>query len=78
MTNFNHLSLVGLQITDTEYAEQHDLPISIAGTPDINNNVIAESDDPASEESRIEFLYALNGLREEANRIREMSDDTQS
>ena len=75
MTNFNHLSLIGLSITDTEYAEEHDLPISLAGTPDINNNVIAEAEDPASEESRIEFLYALNGIRELANKLREDPTD---
>ena len=62
--DFNHLNLAGFPISDVEYCEQFNLDPSLANTPAINDDVIKSADDPFNEESRIEFLYALNGLRE--------------
>lgn len=64
--NYNHLRLKGVgQPTDEEYCEVFEVPIELAGTPDINESYIMAQDDPEVERKNIDFFYALNGLRKQ-------------
>ena len=74
MTNFNHLGLKGLGYTDADYAREFDIDESLIGTPEINRSFLDVQDNLEKAEKSLNFLYALNGLREDVKQFYKEND----
>ena len=76
MTEYNHLRLKGIgQPTDEEYCTIFDVPMELANTPDVNESYIMAQEKPDEERKKIDFFYALNGLRDEVKKYKENEHD---
>ena len=49
-------------VTDDVYCETLDLPLTLAGTPEINETFISEQQDPEKARQEIRILMANRGI----------------